>query len=360
MRLSDQPRLTLGGRAAELMAFVAGGLGLHQGNRGLLALSMALILALGWSFFRSRSLLQRLEVVVRRPTTARAYEPSPVQVTITGATAGEGVLVSDPSRPKLGVSLLTKSIPAVVTINEIFTRRGVVKTAPLRLTQGSPFGLIHATRTIPATHELLILPALGKASPNAIIELLGSPNDPSCGRPRRAEVGDPRAIRELTPGDPPSRIHWRLSARAGHHLVLDFDDKTGGAILLTIAAGRSFPASSDLRRHDLAISFAATLLHQALADAMDVAFWIPALGAQPIEVTRREPLSVAEEALARIEALPPWPSAAQVDDWAIHRSVIIVHPGDEVPPRTGSGAVTISATEAISRGWFHQNWDALA
>ncbi len=100
-----------------------------------------------------------------------------------------------------------------------FPRRGRHELPPLRIRADLPFGLIRAVRAVSPPQEVLVLPALGtmskplKARLRSWLETHASAQD----------AGDDELarLRDYRPGDPPKRVQWRSSARAGRLLVAE-------------------------------------------------------------------------------------------------------------------------------------------
>lgn len=133
------------------------------------------------------------------------------------------------------------------------TRRGVYTLGPLRAALGDPFGLFRYSwrenqqRQIVIYPPLLRLPPLrtpeGQRGGLARADLLQVHVTPSVG-----------GLREYTPGDPPSRIHWPTVARTGRLMIKEFDQERAGAFWIALDLyGPAYPpeqaAQPELQAH---------------------------------------------------------------------------------------------------------------
>lgn len=122
-------------------------------------------------------------------------------------------------------------------------RRGVYRLGPLTARLSDPLGLFRfewrerAERRIVVYPPLVSLPPLplprGQRGGVAQADLLQLRATPSVG-----------GLRDYTPGDPPSRIHWPYVARLQRLVVKEFDQERAGAlwIVLDLAAAAYPPA----------------------------------------------------------------------------------------------------------------------
>lgn len=175
-------------------------------------------------------------------------------------------------------------------------RRGVYRLGPLTARMADPLGLFRfewrerAERRIVIYPPLVRLPPLplphGQRGGLAQADLLQLYATPSVG-----------SVRDYTPGDPPSRIHWPYVARHQRLVVKEFDQERAGALwlLLDLAAAAYPPAevpaaptepeqsysqssvvsalaveSRPANLPDLAITLAASLAAHALAEGRQV------------------------------------------------------------------------------------------
>lgn len=115
--------------------------------------------------------------------------------------------------------------------------RGEYQLGPTDITSGDPLGLFQVTKQFKSEHSLLVLPYF--------VSLTKFPSPPGFlagGRAlhRRSLEVTPYAagVREYTPGDPLSRIHWRSTARRGKMMVKEFDQDPQSNVWLILDAYR--------------------------------------------------------------------------------------------------------------------------
>jgi uncharacterized protein (DUF58 family) len=142
-------------------------------------------------------------------------------------------------------------------------RRGVLALASFRIATRYPFGLVEKTRTVLDAAELLVYPAIGPASHDALTGLLDGADAPS-GRPGRGtEIG---GVRDYRPGDERRDIHWRRTASLGRLAVRERERDATNELLLRIDNGRPPDAGEAWdERFEQAVSRAASLATEALA-----------------------------------------------------------------------------------------------
>jgi uncharacterized protein (DUF58 family) len=126
--------------------------------------------------------------------------------------------------------------------NSWLNRRGLIPLGPTTLRAGDLFGLFAVTRRFPATQSLLVIPHL--------VELQRFPSPPGMlpgGRAlrRRTTEATPHAagVREYTPGDALSRIHWPSTARRDQLMVKEFEQDPQSDVWIFIDAQRSVQVS---------------------------------------------------------------------------------------------------------------------
>lgn len=175
-------------------------------------------------------------------------------------------------------------------------RRGVYSLGPLTARVADPLGLFQLAWRQGSARELIVYPPLVRLPPVPI--------------PRGARGGLARAdllqlnvtpnvsaVRQYSPGDPPSRIHWPYLARHGELYVKEFDQERAGALWIVLdLAAAAYPAAvpaaapapaapaytqssvveaaPEVTRPatlaDLAVTLAASLAAQALAEGRNV------------------------------------------------------------------------------------------
>ena len=134
------------------------------------------------------------------------------------------------------------------------TRRGRYRLGPLSVSTRYPFGLVD---------ELVVFPALGSLTRHwshwMETDFAGTQNN---ARRQGISDGDYYGLREWRSGDSTRWIHWRTSARTGKLSVKQFEQQRGNdiAFLLDLWVPDQ-PTEEDLGRVEMAVSFAATIVH---------------------------------------------------------------------------------------------------
>ena len=106
-------------------------------------------------------------------------------------------------------------------------RRGVYTLPPFQVETSAPFGLFRARRTIDAPMEVTVYPRVlpfGTMTTKGLLQ--DHPRESAMPRPS----GEIRGSREYLPGDQPSSIHWKNSARRGRLMVKEFDEAPQGTV----------------------------------------------------------------------------------------------------------------------------------
>ena len=112
-------------------------------------------------------------------------------------------------------------------------RRGVYQVGPLHAHHGDPFGIFRYQWQTGSAHAVVVYPPLvrlnlprmphGQRGGQARADLLQIYTTPNVG-----------GLREYTPGDAPSRIHWPSVARNGRLMIKEFDQEQAGALWIVL------------------------------------------------------------------------------------------------------------------------------
>jgi uncharacterized protein (DUF58 family) len=144
-------------------------------------------------------------------------------------------------------------------------RRGRYQFGPMQASTRFPMGLVKATTKLKCYEQVVVWPRLGQLTPDWLrimtSERMG--RQPMQLRPGPIE-GDYFGLREWRPGDSRRWIHWRTTARIGEVAVRQFEqvhDQDLAIVLDLWHPGE--PNREDLGRVELAVSFAATVVHEA-------------------------------------------------------------------------------------------------
>ena len=127
-------------------------------------------------------------------------------------------------------------------------RRGLYTLGPLIISSGDPFGLFRMKRAFGPRHSLLVYPL-----PEAIPQFWAPPADlagENRQRRRTYHVAPSAAsIRDYSPGDSFSRIHWPSTARLGRLMVKTFDLEPTSDIWVVLDLQREAQAGKIGRAH---------------------------------------------------------------------------------------------------------------
>ncbi len=264
--------------------------------------------------FAGGTLPMRVELKVRArlPTRVLLEDPAPLTV-VPEAQLSAGGLV-------WGEAHL--SFDTVLTLN----RRGVYRWTGTRLRWADPFGLFWHSLELDVPTILEVYPGThGLRLPRLLRPLL-SEGELS----RTHGLDDPislRGARPYVPGDPPGRIHWRLSARhtgsgEGELTVRELERTASSSLHLHLdTCGNEVYLES-------AVRLAASLIHEALELGLPVALSDNA-GATPSGSTP-EALRLALRKLAEARATP---------GTALSGTGAVIP-----PPRPGSNLIVLTQT----------------
>ena len=205
--------------------------------------------------------------------------------------------------------------------------RGVFMLTTTVVGRGDLFGFWQTVWRVPVTDELEIWPAtVSLPEPSALPAGFGSAWARS--RPAFAEGEDLRGVRPWLPGDRPSRIHWRTTARTGAWYVKLLEPSS--LAVLTVAVDE--PAAFSRESFELALAVAASIIRFAAERALPVGL---SLRATPAQFPPEPGLGHADR-LMRALAEARWePEAAEAGG----------HPGT-----TGTPTILVTGADPSRRG----------
>ncbi|MDR2895265.1 MAG: DUF58 domain-containing protein [Propionibacteriaceae bacterium] len=150
-------------------------------------------------------------------------------------------------------------------------RRQVIKVGPVRASRGDPLGLLRRDVSWAAVQELFVHPdtvVLGSAATGFIRDLEGVPTDTLSS----SDIAF-HALREYVMGDDLRHIHWKTTARVGKYMVRQFEETRRSHLVVCLSTDPADYASAD--DFELAVSVAASLAQQTLADERDLTVLVP-------------------------------------------------------------------------------------
>ena len=218
-------------------------------------------------------------IAVTRDVPSRAFQgsrvPLGVQVTLHSCLPLRFTLDDPTPRavvPDMPVTLVGAGVGEVTV--EFHTtldlnRRGVHAWPGATLRWADPLGLFWRSVPVLAPHSVLVYPGThGLVLPELLRPLLSEG-----GLTRRLGLDDPlslRGVREYVPGDPPGRVHWRLTARTGTLTVRDPERTAASSVTVYVDTGSGTEVSLEST-----VRLAASLVQEAMALELPVAVALP-------------------------------------------------------------------------------------
>ena len=187
-----------------------------------------------------------------------------------------------------------------------FSQRGEYSFGPLELTTHFPLGLVERGLRFNDFATLTVHPRVGRMTSRWRSDLWNA-TELSEQRQMRAGLFDDEfhRIREYRVGDNPKAIHWRTTARRGELMVREFQQTRDRDLVLLIELWQpAHPHAADLDRVELAISFAATVLHENLRQSREARLRIIVVGSKTFAWDHLSSLEVALDHLAVTSASP--------------------------------------------------------
>jgi len=117
----------------------------------------------------------------------------------------------------------------------VLNKRGFFSLGPTELISGDPFGLFTSSLTFHSKNYLLVYPKVSKLNnfPHKPVGMTGSASlilQTTHPTPQAA------GIREYSPGDPLSRVHWPTTVRRDKLMVKEFDEDSQSSVWLLLDA----------------------------------------------------------------------------------------------------------------------------
>ena len=129
----------------------------------------------------------------------------------------------------------------------VLNKRGFFPLGPTELISGDPFGLFTTSTIFQTRNHLLVYPKLSKLHR---FPLLPADMAGSASLMLQTTHPTPQAagIREYSPGDPLSRVHWPTTIRRDKLMVKEFDEDSQSSVWLLLDAqkGKYFRVMQDI------------------------------------------------------------------------------------------------------------------
>lgn len=187
-----------------------------------------------------------------------------------------------------------------------FSQRGEYSFGPLELTTHFPLGLVERGLLFNEFARLIVHPRVGRMTSRWRSDLWNATEVVERRRMRAGLFDDEfHRIREYRLGDNPKAIHWRTTARRGELMVREFQQTRDRDLVLLVELWQPVhPTTSDTDRVELAISFAATVLHENLRQSREARLRMIVVGSQTFAWDQLSSLEQALDQLALASAAP--------------------------------------------------------
>ena len=205
------------------------------------------------------------------------------------------------------------------------SQRGYYEFGPMFLSSSYPLGLGQRGVLMRDSQRLLVVPRVGRLSPNWVRDQLEAAVLVQRQRSRQGTFDDEfHRMREYRSGDNPRRIHWRTSARQNELIVKEFHQDREFDLNVVLDLWQPAAATrDDLERVELAVSFCATVCIHHLQNCRDSNLNV-ILGPDAESALHLNPGSVARETVLEKLALLEAVNTSSLDDllerWFVARS----------------------------------------
>ncbi len=136
---------------------------------------------------------------------------------------------------------------AIFQSTVVLNKRGFFPLGPTELISGDPFGLFNISRTIHSKNHLLVYPRISELNrfPLLPADIAGST---SLMQHTTHPTPQAAGVREYTPGDPLSRVHWPTTVRRNKLMVKEFDEDSQSSVWLILDAqkGKYYREKQDI------------------------------------------------------------------------------------------------------------------
>lgn len=184
------------------------------------------------------------------------------------------------------------------------SQRGQYSFGPIELKTHFPLGLIERGLVCNDFSTLIVHPRVGRMTSRWRSDLWNAAELAERRRMRAGLFDDEfHRIREYRPGDNPKAIHWRTTARRGELMVREFQQTRDRELILLVELWQPASATSaSFDRIELAISFAATVLHENLRQSRESRLQMRVVGADQFSWDHLSSLEQALDHLALASA----------------------------------------------------------
>jgi len=164
---------------------------------------------------------------VERSSLRRGFAGESRTLTLTADGSGVARLTDHRAGAVGGTATARCSLPAAVSFDVPYERRGEFRLGPVDVTVADSLGLVVTSGTVEATDSVLVFPPVYRlGGPDAFVRTLAPDAEDR-------ETFD--RLREYTPEDSLRDVHWKSSAKRDDLLVTEFDDDSEDRELLLAA-----------------------------------------------------------------------------------------------------------------------------
>ncbi|MDP9191191.1 MAG: DUF58 domain-containing protein [Acidobacteriota bacterium] len=271
-------------------------------NTGNNAIYIAVTLMLGClllSGIASKSGLKHLSVEILNIEEAWAGRPAEGSLRIRNDSriwnVRDVVLVSEALAAPVLVPLAARRREVTVTAAFLFPRRGLAHVSAIDSYTRYPFGFVLKKRRLRVSSDVIVYPRIlsDDQSHDRFRAVFGE--DSPAGRPGAGN--EVHAFREYARGDSLRQVHWKKSASLGRWIMKQPEADTARSLHIVVDPYKPRGVTDDT--FEEMISEAATLLHGALRDGLDVTLALPRV---TLRVRESGPAASLFRALALLEA----------------------------------------------------------
>jgi uncharacterized protein (DUF58 family) len=230
-----------------------------------LAYVLLLLLVVAWVW--SQILARRLEVHREAPEGAHMVgEAFTERFTLRNRSVLTVPYCEVHDRSRIAGCALNPGGGVAWTARGVFTQRGKLAFGPLEVRLGDPFGLFHKTVRLAETGTVTVYPAIHPV--DAVLRPIwtgGSFGDVPHGRGLDIPP-DISSVRDHSPDDGLSRIHWPSTARAGRLISRLYESQQSSDVMVILDLGRGIHfGEAPESTLEYAVSLTASICHAALA-----------------------------------------------------------------------------------------------
>lgn len=226
-------KITRSGYILILTTIVIAVAGVNTGNNLLYLIASVALSIMMISGFASFINIAFLEVSIKATEEVFARIPAAFTVTIKGPPWR--VFFINLSSPFGETKIISFKKKAKVTMWLKLPHRGNVLVNQFVLHSGYPFGFFRRFRFLENKFELLVYPQPLKGKVKFIFEGEKEKGEDKIGGEN--ESFDIKDFKNYTPGEPVSRIAWKLSARRGEIIVREFFKEGGKNLVIELPPG---------------------------------------------------------------------------------------------------------------------------